>query len=110
MVLNKGKEKASPFFIKFVVAKFVDAVMNAYFGKVIERNLQFVEAHLAGKEWFVGDGPTIADIQMSFGLEALQKTGRLAPFPNISAYVKRLSDIPSYQTAMIKMNAAEESA
>jgi len=110
MVLNKGKEKASPFFIKYVVSKFVDAVMNAYFAKAIARNLQFVDQHLAERTWFVGNNPTVADIQMSFALEAVSKAGKLKDFPNAQSYVKRLLQIPSYQTAMQKMTHAEAAA
>lgn len=107
MVLNKGKEKASPFFIKFIVGKFVEAVLNAYFGKAIKRNTEFVEKHLQGRQWLVGDAPTIADVQMSFGLEAMAKAGRLASSPNLAAYVKRFQNEESYQRAMAKMEAAE---
>lgn len=110
MVLNKGKDKASPFFIKYVVAKFVDAVMGAYFGKAIERNLRFVEQHLQGRTWLVGDAPTVADVQMSFPLEAVHKAGRLSACPNIAAYVERLAAEPSYQKAMAEMKKAEQSA
>jgi glutathione S-transferase len=110
MVLNKGKEKASPFFIKFVVAKFVDAVMNAYFGMAIKRNMDFVESHLEGKEWLVGDSPTVADVQMSFPIEAMANSGRLAACPNLTAYVKRFQNDPSYKQAMAKMLAAEEAS
>ena len=110
MVLNKGKEKASPFFIKFVVGKFVDAVLDAYFGKVIARNLAFVESHLANKRWLVGDSITVADIQMSFALEALQKSGRLDKMPNTKQYVARFQNESTYQTAMRKMEEAEAAA
>ena len=110
LVLNKGKEKASPFFIKFVISKFVDAVMEKYFGKVIHRNLHFIEQHLQGKTWFVGDTPTLADVQMSFPLEALHKNGRLAGLPNTKAYVENLHNEPSYQNAMTKMLEAEKDA
>lgn len=110
MILNKGKEKASPFFIKFVIAKFVDAVMNAYFGKVINRNLDFVEKHLAGKTWLVGDAPSVADVQMSFPVEALKSAGKLATFPNLKAYAERLQNEPHYIKAMTKMRNAENNA
>ena len=110
MVLNKGKEKASPFFIKFVVTKFVDAVTNAYFGMAIKRNMEFVENHLEGKAWLVGDSPTVADVQMSFPLEAMEKAGRLASCPNLSAYVKRFQSDPSYIAGMTKMLAAEQAS
>ncbi len=108
MVLNKGKEKASPFFIKFVVKKFVDAVMEAYFGKVISRNLNFINEHLKDKTWFVGDGVTVADIQMSFPLEAMSKSGKLEHFPNVQKYVDRFQSDEVYKRAMEKMIDAEK--
>lgn len=107
MVMNKAREKAKPFFVKFIANKLIDAILDAYFNKVIARNLAYVEAHLADKDYFVGDSPSVADVQMSFGLEALQKSGRLKTFPNISAYVSRVNALPSYQAAMQKMVAAE---
>lgn len=110
MVLNKGIEKASPFFIKFVVKKFVEAVINAYFGKAVARNMSFVEDHLEGKQWLVGNNITVADIQMSFGLEAMYNAGKLADSPNTTAYVKRFQSEPSYKLAMKKMAAAEKAA
>ena len=108
LVLNKGKEKASPFFIKFVVGKFVDAVMDKYFSKVIQRNLSFIESHLNGRTWLVGDTPTLADVQMSFPLEALYKNGKLSMLPNTKAYVERLHKEKSYIRAMDKMKKAED--
>jgi glutathione S-transferase len=110
MVLNKGIEKASPFFIKFVVKKFVEAVINAYFGKAVARNMSFVEDHLEGKQWLVGNNITVADIQMSFGLEAMYNAGKLADSPNMTAYVERFQSEPSYKLAMKKMAAAEKAA
>ena len=110
MVLNKGIEKASPFFIKFVVKKFVEAVIDAYFGKAVARNMSFVEDHLEGKQWLVGNNITVADIQMSFGLEAMHNAGKLADSPNMTAYVKRFQSEPSYKLAMKKMAAAEKAA
>jgi glutathione S-transferase len=110
MVLNKGMEKASPFFVKFIVKKFVEAVLNAYFGKAIERNIVFVEKHLQGREWLVGDAPTVADIQMSFPLEAMQQAGKLTSMPNLTAYVKRFQNEQSYKIAIAKMEAAEKAA
>ncbi|WP_371194861.1 glutathione S-transferase family protein [Glaciecola sp. SC05] len=107
LVLNKAREKAKPFFVKFIANKLIDAIMDAYFNKVIARNMAYVEAHLAGKEYFVGNSPTVADVQMSFGLDSMHKKGRLSAFPNTSAYVARINALPSYQTAMKKMAEAE---
>ena len=108
MVLNKGKEKASPFFVKFIVKKFVEAVINAYFGMAVKRNMEFLENHLQNRQWLVGESISVADIQMSFALEAMEKAGHLAKTPNAAAYVKRFQSDPSYQAAMAKMSAAEK--
>lgn len=107
MVMNKARAKAKPFFVKWIANKLIDAILDAYFNKVIARNLAFVEAHLADKEFFVGDSPTVADVQMSFGIEALEKTGRLNSFPNMMAYISRIQALPSYRAAMEKMAQAE---
>ena len=147
MVMDKAREKAKPFFVKFIANKLLDAIQDAYFNKVIMRNLAYIESHLSGKAdaaesaasstdtgadagtdkgaktFLVGDQITIADIQMSFGLEALyrtnhkantkanhkenSKTTRLEAFPNIKAYVERLLALPSYISAMEKMAEAE---
>ena len=110
MVLNKGKEKASPFFVKFIVGKFVDALMDAYFGMAIKRNTVFVEKHLTNRQWLVGDTLTVADVQMSFALEAMQKAGRLEGYPNLQAYVSRFQADDAYVRAINKMQNAEKQA
>lgn len=109
MVLEKARAKASPFFVRFVADKIIDGVMDAYFGKNIQGNLLFVEGHLAQNKWFVGDGPTLADVQMSFGLEALFDAGKLKPFKHMTAYVQQLRNLDSHRSAMAKMSEAEAS-
>ena len=102
MVLDKGKEKAAPFFIKYVVDKFVTAVMDAYFGPNIKSNIEFVERHLSDREWFVGDSLSAADFQMSFPLEAIvAKLGNHAP-PAICAFVERVHAREAYQRGLEK--------
>ncbi|MGQ8364534.1 glutathione S-transferase family protein [Glaciecola sp. 1036] len=107
MVLNKAKEK-SPWLIKPIANKLVDAIMDAYFNKAIKRNFTFIEQYLSDKTWFVGEKPTIADVQMSFAMEAVDKAGRFKQFPNMAAYVERLQKLPSYQQALKRMQDAEE--
>lgn len=102
MVLDKGKDKAGPFFIKYIIDKFVDAVMDAYFGPNIKANLEFVERHLQGKEWFLGNNLSGADIQMSFPLEAIIARQGRELFPSITAFVDRVHARPAYKQALIK--------
>ncbi|PKI02579.1 glutathione S-transferase family protein [Glaciecola sp. 33A] len=109
MVLEKAREKVSPFFVRYVADKIIDGVMDAYFGKNIEANLVFVEGHLADNKWFVGDIPTLADVQMSFGLEGLFDSGKLKPFKHMTTYVQQLRNLQSHRTATAKMKEAEAS-
>lgn len=106
MVINKAKEK-SPFLIKSIANKLFDAVLNAYFNKAIKRNFLFTEKYLENKTWLIGNTPSIADVQMSFALEAVYDAGRLKSFPNMAGYVERLRKTASYIEAMKKMKAAE---
>jgi glutathione S-transferase len=110
MVLEKARAKVSPFLVRYIADKIIDGVMDAYFGKNIQGNLVFVEEHLANSKWFVGDAPTLADVQMSFGLEGLFDSGKLKPFKYMTAYVQQLRNLDSHRAAMSKMRDAETSS
>jgi len=106
MVINKARARV-PFFIKPIANKLLDAIMNAYFNKAIQRNFLFTEKYLENKTWLVGNSPTIADVQMSFALEAVYDAGRLEKFPNMRNYVERLRTTESFINAMAKLKDAE---
>lgn len=110
MVLEKARAKAKPFFVRFIADKIIDGVMNAYFGRNIAQNLSFIEAHLADKTYFVNEQLSLADIQMSFGLEALFAAGKLSKFPNMTRYVKHVQSLDSHQRATQQLQSAESSA
>jgi len=110
MVLEKARAKAKPFFIRMIAGKIIDGVMSAYFGKNITQNLAFVEAELDGKNYLVGNSFTLADIQMSFGLEALYDAGKLSNHPNMCKYVENIRQSTTHQIAMQKMAQAESKA
>jgi glutathione S-transferase len=68
---------------------------------MIDNHLSFVERELAGREWFVGDNLTAADIMMSFPLEAArQRAGLDASRPNTIAWLDRIHARPAYQRAL----------
>lgn len=108
LVLNKGRQKVKPFFIKFIIGKFIDAVSAAYFDKVTKRNLDFVEAHLTDKDYFLGDRLSIADVHMSYPIEALYKARKLNAYPNTKAYIEKIQQLPSYKMAMAKIEKLEQ--
>jgi len=64
----------------------------------IANNLSYIERGLQGREFFVGNGLTGADIQMLFVLEAAG--ARLDPYPAAVAYRARMQARPAYQRAI----------
>jgi glutathione S-transferase len=90
---------------------FARPIARAICGKVQEQlvdpNLQaataFIEQHLTRNRWFAGPDLTMADFQMSFGVEALlsRATGAAA-HPHLSEYHARIRARPAYQRAEAK--------
>lgn len=74
------------------------AVMNWLKGRV-DGAYGIVDKHLAGREWMVGDSPTIADFSLSgyvffpFEESGYDVEGR---FPNIAAWRARLKKLPGW--------------
>jgi glutathione S-transferase len=68
---------------------------------MIDNHLSFVERELAGRDWFVGDDLTAADVMMSFPLEAARnRAGLDASRPNTTAWLDRMHARPAYQRAL----------
>jgi glutathione S-transferase len=60
--------------------------------------LKVLDDHLAGRGWIVGDGPTIADIDI-YGVIAYAPAGgfNLAAYPGISAWKARFETLPGFK-------------
>lgn len=103
LVLEKARQKASkPFFIRPIANKLIDGIIDAYYGPNLDQSLRYVETYLASNEWFAGDAPSGADIQMSFPLETLVARGNADNLAAIKSYVKRIHARPAYQRALEK--------
>lgn len=70
----------------------------------IANHMGYVEGALEGRDWLMGEF-SAADVQMSFVGEVLGAFGRLAAYPNIQAWVKRLQARPAYKAALEKGGA-----
>jgi glutathione S-transferase len=67
----------------------------------IDNHLDYLEQELSGREWFVGDALTAADVMMSFPLEAARQRAGLGPSrPNLTAWLGRVHARPAYQRAL----------
>jgi glutathione S-transferase len=66
----------------------------------IANHLGYVDSALKGREFFIGEALTGADIQMSFVGEMAKIFDRLAPYPNLGAWLARMHDRPAFKRAI----------
>jgi glutathione S-transferase len=66
----------------------------------IDNHFSFINAHLQGRDYFVGDRFTAADIQMSFVLDAGNNRGGLDRYPNLVRVRKLHQSRPAYRRAL----------
>jgi glutathione S-transferase len=60
-------------------------------------SLKVLDGHLAGRNWVVGEGPTIADIDLYGVIVYATEAGfDLAPFGNVTAWMKRTEALPGF--------------
>jgi glutathione S-transferase len=70
---------------------------------MIDVHLDWLEAELAGRTWFVGDALTAADVMMSFPLEAArQRAGLDGSRPKLIAWLDRIHARPAYGRALAR--------
>ena len=71
----------------------------------LANHLGYVEGALKGRQFFVGDALTGADIQMSFVGEMAKAFGKLAPYPHLAAWLERMHARPAFKRSVEKGGA-----
>jgi glutathione S-transferase len=71
----------------------------------IANHLGYVDGALEGREYFIGNTLTGADIQMSFVGEMAKVFNKLGPFPNLGAWLTRMHARPAFQRSVEKGGA-----
>ncbi len=66
----------------------------------IDNNFSFLDAELSGRDYFVGDELTAADIQLTFVIQAARMLYGLQKFPKLAAFLERVQARPAYQRAV----------
>ena len=103
LVFRKVEAAPAPFFFKPVARSIAHKVMRSFVDPQLRLHLDYLEAELAGRNWFVDDTFGAADIQLSFPLEAFAARGGLdAGHPNLAAFLQRIHARPAYQRALEK--------
>jgi glutathione S-transferase len=103
LIFRKMPAAPMPFFVRPVVRGIADKVQKSFVQPQLALHLDFMEAELGKSEWFAGDAFTVADIQMSFPLEAAGAAGLLGKDrPHLQAFIERIEARPAYQRALKK--------
>jgi glutathione S-transferase len=66
----------------------------------VANHLGFIDGALQGREFFVGNALTGADIQMSFVGDMAKVFDKLGPYPNLSAWLSRMHARPAFQRSI----------
>jgi len=68
----------------------------------IKNHIGYVEGALKGRAFFVGEGFTGADVQMSFVAEVTRAFGKLKDYPAFDAWLDRMHERPAWKAALAK--------
>jgi len=71
----------------------------------LANHLGYVDGALKGREYFVGNAFSGADIQMSFVGEMAKSFRKLGPYPDLAAWLERIHARPAFQTSVQKGGA-----
>jgi glutathione S-transferase len=103
LVFDRIETQPVPFFIKPVVRMIAGRVKAGFIGPQLQLHLDYLEGVLAGSPWFAGPDISIADIMMSFPLEAAAARGGLdAGRPNLWRFLETIHARPAYRRALDK--------
>jgi len=75
----------------------VDPAVMAYFRPLAEAAVGFLDTALRGREWLVGDRPSIADIGCWGRMVFMAEGGMdIAQWPHVQAWSRRLAALPGF--------------
>lgn len=103
LIFGKLRSARAPFFIKPIITGVADKVDAQFTTAEIQLAFGWVERTLGEQPWFAGPDFSVADIQMSYPVEAGLGRARLSEgHPNIDAWIARIHARPAYQRALEK--------
>lgn len=103
LVFDKVESSPMPFFVKPIARGIVQKVKHALINPQLNLHLDYLEGELGKSNWFAGEDFSVADIQLSFPLEAATSRGGLdASRPRLKAFLERIHARPAYRRALEK--------
>ena len=101
LVFRRVETAPMPFFVKPVAKGIASKVQHSFVDPQLKLHLDYLEGELDLAEWFGGDRFSVADIQLSFPLEAFAARGGLdAAYPRLNAFLQRIHTRPGYRRAL----------
>ncbi len=102
LLCSRVRAAPLPFFLKPVANRVADGIDGRYTMPNLERHAAFLDAELQRSTWLAGDELTIADMQMSYPVEALVLRGGGVATKRLRDYLDRIHDRPAFQRAVAK--------
>lgn len=102
LIFSRMGQAPVPWLLRPVGSAFGKGVQKAYLDKQLATHRNFIEQHLSSHEWFAGSQFSIADVQMSFPLQALSARGGAATSPAIQAWLTKVQGRAAWQRALQK--------
>lgn len=89
-----------PFGMRTLGGALGKGMQKAWLDRQIATHASFIEDHLSRWPWFAGENLSMADIQMSFPLLALQSRGGIDGLAHIARWTQRVEQRPAWQRAI----------
>jgi glutathione S-transferase len=103
VIFRQMPKQPMPFLARPIVRTIAKTAIETFVQPQLDLHLSFVEAELGKGEWFAGPEFSLADIQMSFPIEAAAAHGGLtSDRPKTAAWLQRVRARPAYQRALAR--------
>ncbi|MBK3867683.1 glutathione S-transferase [Pseudomonas stutzeri] len=101
LVFDRVANGPMPFLVRPVARAIAKGAQRAFIGPQLKTHLDYMEAELEKSTWFAGDTFSVADIQMSFPIEAAHaRAGLDESRPRLMEYLHLIRQRPAYQRAV----------
>ncbi|MEZ3500000.1 glutathione S-transferase family protein [Pantoea sp. KPR_PJ] len=100
LVFGRLGQAPVPWLLRPAGAALGKGIQKAWLDKQLVPHRQMIEQHLSAHPWFSGKRFSIADIQMSFPLLAMQSRGGLAEMPATAQWLKTIQQRAAWQRAV----------
>lgn len=101
LVFQRVESAPMPFFVRPIARGITRKVQRQFVDPQLALHLDYLESELGKAEWFGGDAFSVADVTMSFPLQAAAaRAGLDAGRPRLWSFLQRIRARPAYQRAL----------